>query len=183
MRRVHILMTGLVALTAIAACHDSKGPPVVSPPSVVDSADQVLTGVRYVMSTSGIDRGVLNADTAYVLDDQTRFDLRHAHVDFKTETGVPQGTMEAKRGMYNQRTQMLEGWGDVVVQLIDGRTLKSPHLTFNQITHIISSDTIYTLSKANDTQTGVGFVSDQAFVKFTCKADCKGSTSLLIPER
>ena len=183
MKRAHMLITGLVVLATTAACHDSKGPPVVSQPSVADSADQVLTGVRYVMSTSGIDRGVMIADTAYVLDDQTRFDLRRPHIDFKTETGVPQGTMDAKHGMYNQRSQILEGWGDVVVKLIDGRTLKSPHLTFNQITHIISSDTIYTLSKANDTQTGLGFVSDQAFVKFTCKADCKGSTSLLIPER
>src|SRR5215471_18829308 len=111
MRRVHILITGLVALAAAAACHDSKGPPVVSPPSVADSADIVMTGVGYHRTTDGIDRGVMTADTAYVLDDQTRFDLRHAHVNFKTEAGVPQGTMEAKRGILNQRTQILEGWG------------------------------------------------------------------------
>ena len=47
---------------------------------------------------------------------------------FTTETGAPQGTMEAKRGVYSTRTQMLEGWGDVVVKLVDGRTLKSPHV-------------------------------------------------------
>ena len=183
MRRVHLLVAGLAACAAAAACHDSNSPPVHAGPSVADSADIVMTGVGYHLTTDGIDRGVLNADTAFVLDDQTRFDLRRAHVNFKTETGVPQGTMEANRGIYSQRTQILEGWGDVVVKLVDGRTLKSPHLTFNQITHIISSDTTYSLLKGSDTQTGLGFVSDQAFVKFTCKSACKGSTSLLIPER
>jgi LPS export ABC transporter protein LptC len=182
MRRLGVFLAGVLGLAA-AACRDSKQPPVVSGPTAADSADQVLYGVQYVMSTKGIQRGELNADTAYVLDDQNRFDLRHAHVNFKTELGAPQGTMDANRGMYNVRTQILEGWGDVVVKLIDGRTLKSPHLVFNQLTHQISSDTSYTLAKGVDTQTGVGFVSDQAFVKFTCKASCRGSTSLLIPER
>jgi len=181
MRRLACFLAAVVAIAT--ACRDSKQPPVVSGPSVADSADQVLIGVQYVMSTKGIQRGELNADTAYVLDDQNRFDLRKAHVNFKTEAGAPQGTMDANRGVYNVRTQILEGWGNVIVKLIDGRTLRSPHLTFNQITHQISSDTSYTLSKANDTQTGVGFTSDQAFVKFTCKSSCRGSTSLLIPER
>jgi LPS export ABC transporter protein LptC len=181
--RVLARFTALVGLAAVVACHDTKQPPVGSGPTVADSADQVLMGVQYVLSTKGIQRGELLADTAYVLDDQNRFDFRHAHVNFKSETGAPQGTMDANRGMYNVRTQVLEGWGDVVVRLIDGRTLKSPHLTFNQLTHQISSDTAYTLSKGPDTQTGLGFISDQAFVKFTCKSQCKGSTSLLIPER
>jgi LPS export ABC transporter protein LptC len=183
MRRLGIFLAGVVVLAVAAACRDSTQPPVASLPSVADSADQMLIGIQYIMTTKGIQRGELNADTAYVLDDQTRFDLRRAHVNFKTETGSPQGTMDANRGVYNQRTQILEGWGDVIVKLIDGRTLKSPHLTFNQLTHQISSDTSYTLSKGNDTQSGIGFISDQAFVKFTCKAACKGSTSLLIPER
>jgi LPS export ABC transporter protein LptC len=183
MKRLALFLTTVAAVTTAAACRDSKQPPVMSGPSIADSADQVLMVVQYVLTTKGVQRGELNADTAYVLDDQNRFDFRHAHVNFKTELGAPQGTMEANRGVYNVRTQVLEGWGNVVVKLIDGRTLKSPHLTFNQVTHQISSDTTYTLSKANDTQSGVGFISDQAFVKFTCKAACKGSTSLLIPAR
>jgi LPS export ABC transporter protein LptC len=183
MRRLVLFVACFIAVVVATACANTKQPPVGSGPTVADSADQILFGMQYVMSTRGIQRGELSADTAFVLDDQTRFDLRRARATFKTETGAPQGTMEANRGMYNQRTQILEGWGDVVVKLIDGRTLRSPHLTFNQLTHLISSDTTYTLSKGSDTQSGTGFVSDQNFVKFTCKAACKGSTSLLIPER
>ena len=167
-----------------AACRDSQTPPVVSGPSAADSADQMLIGVSYIMTTKGIARGELNADTAYVLDDQTRFDLRRAHVNFKTETGAPEGTMDANRGVYNQRTQILEGWGDVVVKLTDGRTLKSPHVTFNQLTHKVSSDTTYTLTRANgDTQSGKGFLSNQAFTSFQCLGSCKGDATVLLPAR
>jgi LPS export ABC transporter protein LptC len=173
----------LTALVTTLACSNSKQPPVGAGPTVADSADQVLTGVQYILTTKGVQRGELNADTAFVLDDQTRFDFRKAHVNFKTETGAPQGTMEANRGVYSQRTQILEGWGDVVVKTVDGRTLRSPHVTFNQLTHQISSDTSYTLSRGKDTQTGVGFTSDQAFVKFSCKSQCKGNASLFLPER
>lgn len=183
MKRSAVVLFALITLGTGLACHDSQSPPVVSGPSVADSADQVLIVVHSILTTKGVDRGELIADTAFVLDDQTRFDLRHAHVNFKTETGAPQGTMEANRGIMNQRTQILEGWGDVVVKTVDGRTLRSPHVTYNQVTHQITSDTTYTLSRGKDTQTGLGFTSDQAFVKFTCKSQCKGNTSLFLPER
>ena len=148
MRRI-ASWTLLVVAIAIAACRDTKQPPVVGGPSMADSADQVLFGVQYVLTTRGIQRGELKADTAYVLDDQNRFDLRKAHVTFTTELGAPQGTMDGNRGVYNLRTQLLEGWGDVIVKLVDGRTLTSPHVTYNQVTHLISSDTSYVLTRGN----------------------------------
>src|SRR3954469_6259719 len=119
------LLVAVLGIGLATACADTKTPPVVAGPSIADSADQVLFGVHTLLSTKGVQRGELRADTAYVLDDQTRLDMRKAHVTFTTETGLPQGSMEGKRGVYNQRTQILEGWGDVVVKLVDGRTLKS----------------------------------------------------------
>jgi len=182
-RRAWSLVAGAVAVLSVAACRDSKQIAVTAGPSVADSADQVLFIAHYFLSTNGIQRGDLTADTAYVLDDQTRFDLRKAHVNFTTELGAPQGTMDANRGVYNTRTQILEGWGDVVVKLVDGRSLKSPHVTYNQVTHQISSDTTYTLTRGTDSQTGIGFTSNQTFTKFTCVRNCGGDFSLLLPEK
>jgi len=175
----------LVAIAGVAAgaCADGKTPPVVSGPSVADSADQVLFGVRTLLTTRGVQRGELTADTAYVLDDQTRFDLRNAHAKFTTETGLPQGTMEGNRAVYSQRTQILEGWGNVIVKLVDGRTLKSPHVTYNQVTHMITSDTSYTITGSKGTQYGIGLTSDQAFKQFKCLRSCGGNFSALIPDK
>ncbi len=182
MRRLSF-MSAAVLVAGVLACKDSQQLAVTSGPTIADSADQVLIGAQYKLSTAGIQRGDLTADTAYVLDDQTRFDLRKAHTNFTTETGAPEGTMDANRAMYSTRTQILEGWGNVLVKLVDGRTLNSPHVTFNQITHQITSDTSYTITRGADTQTGIGFTSNQTFTTFKCLRNCGGNFSVLLPEK
>jgi LPS export ABC transporter protein LptC len=181
--RTIALLASAISLVAVAACHDSKAPPVAAGPSVADSADQILFGMQYLLSTKGIQRGDLRADTAFVMADQSHFDLRRAHVTFTTETGAPQGTMEGNRGVYNTQTQVLEGWGNVIVKLVDGRTLESPHVVFNQLTHQLSSDTNYTIHRGPDTQSGIGFTSNQTFTNFSCLKSCTGQMSILFPEK
>lgn len=172
-----------VASVLLAACGNTKEPPVVAGPTAADSADQVFVGMRSALTTRGVQRGEVTADTAYVFSEGTRFDLRHAHANFTTETGAPQGTMDAKKGVYSTRTQILEGWGDVVVRLVDGRTLKSPHVVYNQSTHTITSDTTYQIQRGADTQHGVGFTSNETFTRFQCMKACGGSTAVLLPEK
>jgi len=172
-----------VAVLATAACHEAVQTPVSAKAGVADSADQVFFGAQFLLTTRGIQRGDLTADTAYILDDQTRFDLRRTNVVFTSETGAPEGTMTGERGIYNTRSQTLDGRGNVVVKLVDGRTLTSPHVVYNQMTHMISSDSTYTISNSRGSQTGIGFTSDQAFKKFNCIRNCGGDFSVLIPEK
>ena len=92
--------------------------------------------------------------------------------------------MDANRGVYSTRSQTLEGWGNVVVQMVDGRTLKSPHVLYNQANHTVSSDTTYTITRGTDVQSGIGFTADQSFFPFTCLRACKGSTTVKnLPEK
>lgn len=176
-------LCAVAAIAVLAACEKTQPPPVAAGASLADSADQVFLGASFVLTTAGVKRGVLTADTAFVLDDQTRIDLRKAHVNFTTELGAPEGTMDAQRGVYSTRTQILEGWGDVLVKLVDGRMLKSPHVTYNQVTHQISSDTTYTIARGADTQYGTGFTANQTFTRFTCMRNCGGNGSVLLPEK
>jgi LPS export ABC transporter protein LptC len=180
--RMTIVLATVVAVAA-GACKPNKSPPVVTGAGVADSADQTFYGMRSIMTTNGVQRGELTADTAYVLDGTTRFDLRHTHVNFTTDTGAPQGTMDANRGVYSTTRQVLEGWGNVVVKLVDGRSLRSPHVIYNQVSHLITSDTNYTIQRGADTQHGIGFTSNQTFSQFQCMRACGGSTSVLLPER
>lgn len=176
----------------MTACTDNKQPPVTGR-SIADSADQVLFGANFVLTTNGVQRGDLTADTAFVLDETTRFDLRKTHVDFTSENGAPQGTMDAHRGVYSTRTQILEGWGDVLVKFVDGRMLRSPHVIYNSVTHQISSDTSFTLARGEDMQSGIGFTLSQppgakastsgGFTSFRCMRACTGKTSVQLPER
>jgi LPS export ABC transporter protein LptC len=182
MRRSVYLLVGLVIL-GVAACQESQQAPVATTPTAADSADQVLYTAHFVLTTRGIKRGDLTADTAYILDDQTRFDLRKAHVTLTTETGAPQGTMEADKGMYSTRSQILEGWGNVVVKMVDGRTLHTPHVVFNQVLRTITSDTTFTITRGSDTAHGIGFNTTPSGHPFNCLRNCGGTTSLLLPEK
>jgi LPS export ABC transporter protein LptC len=181
MRRGSLLLAA-ACIAAIVACEDTQPPPVATH-SLADSADQVMFGARFLLTTKGIQRGELIADTLFGLEEGTKFDARIAHVNFTTETGMPQGTMDAHRGVYSTRTQVLEGWGDVVVKLVDGRMLKSPHVLYNQLTHQITGDTTFTLYRGTDAVHGIGFTANEAFTRFICLKNCGGNFSVLLPEK
>jgi LPS export ABC transporter protein LptC len=181
--RVAVFTAAVMAAGAFAGCRDTKQPPVAAGPSVADSADQVLFGVQYLLTSHGIQTGKLLADTAYVLDDQTRFDFRRVHVDFTKETGAPAGTMTADRGSYNLRNQVLEGWGSVVITLVDGRMLKSPHVIYKQTANEISSDTTFEVSGSSGMYHGTGFTADPQFTHFKCDRSCGGQAPVALPDR
>lgn len=164
-----------IALVAAQGCRKSTQPPVTGDAALADSADQVLFDVRYLLTESGVKRGQLFADTLFVLGDQTRFLLRRVRANFSTETGAPNGTLRGDRGTYDLRTQILEGFGNVVVTSTDGRRLSSNHLRYSQSANRISSDSAYTLVRGSDTQTGIGFISDPNLSEFRCLRSCGGS--------
>jgi len=182
-RRTAALGTLLVACCAFGgatACRETRQPPVgvIGP---ADTAEQVGFGVRILLTPNGIQRGELLGDTMFIFNDQTKFDFRNARVKFNTELGVPNGTMRADRGIYDTRTQILEGFGNVVVTTTDGKQLKSPHLKFNQLANEVSSDTSFVLKIGEKEQRGVGFRADPNLNRFSCLRLCGGTAPITLP--
>ncbi|HEY7236524.1 MAG TPA: LPS export ABC transporter periplasmic protein LptC [Gemmatimonadaceae bacterium] len=181
--RVRHLAACLVIACAVSgagACTETKGPPV-SPQSDADTAEQIGFGVRTLLTANGVQKGELLADTMYVFNDQTKFDFRNARVKFNTETGAPNGTMRADRGLYDTRTSILEGFGNVVVTTLDGKMLTSPHLKFNQLANEVTSDTSFRLKAGDREQRGIGFSADPDLKHFRCFRACGGSAPITLP--
>ena len=176
-RRIRV---AIAAVWAAGACKDVKQPPV-GVQSPVDTAEQVGFGVRTLLTGNGVQKGELQADTMFVFNDQTKFDFRNARVKFNTETGAPNGTMRADRGIYDTRTQILEGFGNVVVTTLDGKKLTSPHLKFNQLANEIASDTTFQLKAGDREQRGIGFTADPNLTHFRCLRACGGSAPITLP--
>jgi LPS export ABC transporter protein LptC len=176
------LLFVLVVVVA-AACTTNKGTQVkASGQAFADSADQVFYGVEAPLESGGVRRGTLYADTMYVMNDQTRFDFLIGHVDFNTETGVADGSMRADRGRYDRRLQVLEGWGNVVVKSADGRTLKSPHVVYNQAQDRIWSDTTFEYVEAERVSTGKGFETNTKMTRRKCESNCISRAKVAIPK-
>jgi LPS export ABC transporter protein LptC len=179
-RRRAFLAAVLCTIAGAAGCNETKGPPV-SPKTDADTAEQTGFGVRTLLTTNGVQKGELQADTMYVFNDQTKFDFRNARVKFNTETGAPNGTMRADRGIYDTRTQVLEGFGNVVVTTLDGRVLKSPHVKFNQLGNEVTSDTTFEVKAGDREQRGIGFTADPNLTHFKCLRMCGGSAPITLP--
>jgi LPS export ABC transporter protein LptC len=175
-------VAGLLAVGAtmtIAACQRGTKPPLVTEGGLADSADQILFDTRSILTNAGVKRGELFADTIFVFGDQTRYALRNVRANFNTEDGAPHGTMRGDRGTYDLRTQVLEGYGNVVVTSTKGERLTSPHLKYMQARNEISSDSAYVLVRGEETQRGIGFTSDPNLTVFKCKRACGGEA--LVP--
>ena len=162
-RRVRTIAAGLMATAGaagLAACSDVQPPPVAADPSIADSAEQVLFGVRHALVGAGIRRGELFSDTVYMFDQGTRLELRGVRANFFTEAGSPNGTLTSREGTYNTRIARMEARGDVVVQGVDGRRLTSPELRYHINEGLIRSDSSFVLTRPGERLTGVGFTSD-----------------------
>src|ERR687895_2941192 len=166
------MLTGLLAACAVAACREREQLPVTAVPTAADSADQVMFGVRTLLNDRGVQQGELFADTAYVYDDNSRFEFRKVRTTFNTPTGAPNGTLTARRGRYDMRQRVLEGFGDVVVVTTDGKRLLTPHLRFEQSRNLVRSDSAFTLIDGTQRTEGVGFESDPNVTRFVCKRGC-----------
>lgn len=179
-RRLLLCSAVVCAGGGVGGCSKAKQPPV-SPHTAADSAEQVGFGVRTLLTANGVQKGELLADTMYVYNDQTKFDFRNARVKFNTETGAPNGTMRADRGIYDTRTQVLEGFGNVVVTTLDGKRLTSPHVKFNQLANEVSSDTSFVAKAGEKEQRGIGFTADPNLTHFRCFKACGGSGVFNLP--
>lgn len=181
-----LLPVGLlaVAVAAVVGCGSTAEPPVAHVPSVADSAEQVMVQFSSVLTNKGIERGTMTADTAFVFNDQTRFDFRNVHVDFADNNGEPSGTMQADSGRYNTRTEVLDGWGHVVITTTKGERLETPQLRFNQATNLVSSDTSFVLTQGDKVSRGIGFTADPQLNRINCLRACRGSGLITsIPDR
>ena len=171
-----------VGLMTVAAC-GQKGavPPTLAQGSLADSAEQVMLNVRTLLTTRGVQRGELFADSAYVFDNSTRFELRKVRATFNTTSGVKDGTMAGDRGRYNTSQQVLEGFGHVVVTNNAGRKLSSSHLRYNQAANEISSDSAFTMVEPGRTLSGIGFKSDPQLTNVLVLKAPSGKGGFTIP--
>ncbi len=181
MRSVLPAAAGFLLVVGTACKATGTTPPVKAGSSLADSAEQVMVGVRALLADQGVQRGEMFADSAYVFDNQTRFELRKVRATFNTSTGVKDGVMSGDRGRYSTTTQTLEGFGNVVIVTNEGRRLTSPHIKYVQMSNEVSSDTNFTLVEPGRTVSGVGFRADPQLTRITILRHLGGGGSFTLP--
>lgn len=180
MRRF-IVALGVGVVMAAGCGRSGSRPPVKRSATLADSAEQVMQNVHYVLTSGGVQRGELFADSAYIFDDNTRYILKKVRTTFNTAEGVKNGTMQADRGKYNLRQQVLEGFGNVVITTTEGRKLTSPYVKYNQAINEVSSDTNFTMVEPGRTLSGIGFKADPQLQHVQVLRNPSGRGSFTLP--
>ena len=181
--RLPLVVVGAALIVATACRKTGSVPPVKHGRSMADSAEQVMLHVRSLLTDHGVQRGEMFADTAYVFDDNTRFELRKVTATFNTTTGAKDGVMSADRGRYSMREQVLEGFGNVIIVTNEGKRLTSPHIKYLQGINEVSSDSSFTLVEPGRNLSGVGFRADPQLTRVQVLSAGKGRGSLTLPSQ
>ena len=177
-----LAMLGVVTVVGAAACQDTGATPPVAARVTPDTADQTLFGVRLVLADHGVQRALMNSDTAFTYEDNSRFELRTVRTTFYTETGVKDATLTSREGTYNVRSGNMEARGNVVVIAEDGRRLETPQLRYDPGRNEISGDSAFVLTRPEDVTEGIGFVTDPNLTRIRVFKGFKGHTTKSIKQ-
>ena len=179
--RIRRLIPLVMALAAALGCED----PGAKPTAVVqaaDSADQVLEGFSHYVTTDGIRRTRVEADTAFFYEATQITQLRDIRVVFYDLKGEESSTLTAKRGVYRWQDGSMEALGTVLVVSPDGRRLRTDTLRYDNATNTISTNTHFTFDRPGEHVEGNSFKSDPDFKNVvTVKPRGVAADGMLLP--
>lgn len=159
MRELGLLL--VLGGAALVACGGMDTPPTMT--AVHDSADQVLFGLKHNLTTNGVLRAHLEADTAYFYQASQRADLRGVKVIFYSPQGVETSTLTSDSGTYDWRTGNMEARGNVVAVTPDKRRLTTSVLRYDRRTDQISGPNTFVFDAPDRHLEGESFTSDPEF--------------------
>ena len=139
-----------------------------------DSADQVLDSVYHVITKDGMRQSIVEADTAYYYEVSKTFELRHLRVTFFNAGGAQSSVLTSTEGTYQVSLGKMEARGNVVVRSVDGRTLNTDLLRYDQNQNKLMTDRPFTFTGPTANGSGVGFVSDPDFRDVTVQQGARG---------
>ena len=159
-------IAGIALLLLLGACADTGVRPTATLQSA-DSADQIMLKMSTQLTENGVLRSFVEADTAYVYQNQQITDLRHFKVRMLDAHGNLQSTLTADYGIYTTYSGKLDARGHVLVESTDGRRLQTEHLIYDKQANQIRSDTSFTYSSPTESGSGKSFLSDIEFRNLT----------------
>lgn len=181
MSRTGALVT-LAACVLLAAGCEEEGVRPMTTVSAADTADQVLAGFEHFVTSNGVRKVRVQADSAYMYDASQTTLLRDVRAVFYGSDGREVSTLTAAELLYQWQTGSMEAEGDVRVVATDGRRLRSDKLVYDSSQEIISTDRAFTFEAPGQYLTGQGFRTDPSFQNIvTQQPRGRPGSELLLP--
>jgi LPS export ABC transporter protein LptC len=162
-RRSSLFRGALAGLLAggIAACSGDDAGAVAGAELLELGAEQVAIDVRHILTSDGVLRAQLLADTAFFLNEESLVRFRGVRVHFFGDVGEEVSVLTAEEGVVNLQTEDMEATGRVVVvDREQSERLETETLEYLAESNQLSSDVEFTFYRGSNTIRGQGFVSD-----------------------
>lgn len=158
-----------LAVGVLAACSREISTPVATQDLQSMDADYVAFGMVSFVTTSGVREGRIEADTAYVYEDDESAVLRQMRVIFYDENGRERATVIGQTGDWNRATDRMVARGNVELLIhADSSRLESSEIHYDpSIDRIWSDSTTVRTSRDGSVTTGTAFESDLSFENIT----------------
>jgi LPS export ABC transporter protein LptC len=152
----------LLLVLSVAACEETGAKPTTTV-AASDSADQILEGFSHYVTSDGIRRSRVEADTAFFYENTQTTQLKRIRVVFFDVRGEEGSTLTAKTGTYRWQDGSMEANGSVLVVAPDGRRLQTETLKYDNATNTISTNQHFSFDRDTEHLEGNSFRSDPDF--------------------
>lgn len=162
-RSLHRRAAGIIGLlTFLSNGCGGEEPAAVAGAELLElGAEQVAIGVRHILTSDGVLRARLQADTAFFLEEESLVRFRGVRVYFFGEIGEQVSVLTAENGVINLQTEDMEATGEVVVvDREQSERLETDALEYHAASDELRSDVDFTFYRGSNTIRGQGFVSD-----------------------
>jgi LPS export ABC transporter protein LptC len=168
MNRLFTLGTALWLFAfAVAACDEPISTPIAEDDLTRIDADNVQIEMRSVFTAEGVRAGFVTADSALVYADSGRARMYGVEIIFEDARGYEQARVVADSGSLMQRTEEMDAWGNVVVELpARGCRITSEEIHYSPPTQEIRTDKPVRFEQNGVVATGAGFRSDLQMQNF-----------------
>jgi len=154
-------LVGAALCLTLGACQPDEAGETAGSDLLDMQADQVIIGMDYTITSDGLRRGRLLADTAFYFDGQAEIQLRQVNATFYDADGGEVSRLESESGVFYTETEDMQATGHVVViDLREDQRLETESLLYSAQADIISTDADFVLQQGNTTFEGTGFSSD-----------------------
>ncbi len=137
---------------------------------------QIVEGFVLNESSSGARLYTLEAETAYVYDEEMRVDVFLPRVTFYDQDGAVHATLDADRGAIFSETDDLVARGNVLVETVDSTRLRTDSLTWNNREQLVRTDARVEIKTPKGKVEGIGLVSDAGLEKIEVLSEVTGQS-------
>ena len=130
---------------------------------MADSADEVIYGLVHNVTTDGVLRARIEADTAFFYESTQSFELKQLTAVFFSALGEISSTITAAEGAYKWQTGDMEARINVVAVTPDGRRLTTEILSYNKISNRLTGPERFEFNAPDRQLAGDGFTADPNF--------------------